>query len=124
VKKLLPLILLLFSFWALRAQTDGRLVTGIAIHPGNESALNQMDLKVFPNPVLNKKFTVELGNNTISEIRISNIAGVQVYDKKFLTPLNRYEVIVDQIPDGIYFLRVNADNNSSKTVKLLISSPH
>jgi hypothetical protein len=122
VKKLLPLILLLFSFLALSAQTDGGAFTGLGVYPGNESTMNQMDLKVFPNPVLNKKFTVELNFNQIAEIRISNIAGIQVYDKKFISPLSSFEVIIENIPDGIYFLRVSATNNTSKTIKLLIRS--
>jgi hypothetical protein len=122
VKKLLPLILLLFSFLALSAQTDGGAFTGLGVYPGNESTMNQMDLKVFPNPVLHKKFTVELNFNQIAEIRISNIAGIQVYDKKFVTPFNAFEVILENIPDGIYFLKVNATNNTSKTIKLLIRS--
>jgi len=82
-----------------------------------------MELKVFPNPVTEKKFTVELSNLNLREIHILNIAGKQVYEKKVLSNINRFEVNVEDLPDGIYFLKVHAAGNVSKTVKLMISSP-
>jgi hypothetical protein len=90
---------------------------------GTDGLIVQEDLKVFPNPVLDKKFTVELYKYAISEIKISNIAGKQVYERKFTLPVNRYEVLTNDLPNGIYLLRISASNNTFRTIKLLINSP-
>jgi hypothetical protein len=79
------------------------------------------ELKVFPNPVLQSKFTVETGPHLIREIRITNIAGVQVYLRKFPVPVQRFEVATGSIPNGVYLLRVSNTGNSAKTLKLVIS---
>jgi hypothetical protein len=81
-----------------------------------------LEFKVFPNPVLHKRFTIDLSGNSISEIRISNIAGKLVYEKKFTLPVSRFEVLTENLPDGIYLLRINAGSNTSRTIKLLINT--
>jgi hypothetical protein len=122
VKNPILLILLVLSFRFLSAQTFSRQSDGFPVSPGNENELNQPELKVFPNPVLQKQFTIELSNGYISEIRIANIAGKQVFTRKIATPETRILVEIDDLPDGIYFLRVNTFHNASKTIKLLIHS--
>lgn len=92
------------------------------VQAGTELYGSQPDLKVFPNPVLHKKFTVEITPHLIREIKITNIAGVQVYNKKFTVPVQRYEITPTDLPDGIYLLRVSNTANSAKTLKLVISS--
>jgi parvulin-like peptidyl-prolyl isomerase len=79
------------------------------------------DFKVYPNPVAGQKFTIESANQPLTEIRISNIAGKPVYQKKLNPVVNRYEVITNDLPAGIYLLHIKAADQSSKTVKLLIS---
>jgi hypothetical protein len=80
------------------------------------------DFRVFPNPVVNRKFTIEFFRQSIAEIRISNIAGQMVYVKKFTLPVQRHEVLTGDFPDGIYLLRMTSDSGSSRTIKLLINT--
>jgi hypothetical protein len=91
-------------------------------NPVDEITGSSADLKVFPNPVQNKSFNIELGNDKILEIRISNIAGSMVYRKTLPAPAEKYQVFTDNIPNGIYLLKIITANHISKTVKLLISN--
>jgi hypothetical protein len=122
VKKILLIVfvLLTFSLHPARAANESGSGSG-GIFP-DKGGLVPEEFKVFPNPVLHKKFTIDLSGNFISEIRISNIAGKQVYEKKFTLPVSRFEVSADNLPDGIYLLRINAADHTSRTIKLLIST--
>jgi hypothetical protein len=121
VKKILLIVFTLtLSLYSVRATSGSRHDAGGNSGPDGEMVT--VEFKVFPNPVLHKKFTIDLSGNSISEIRISNIAGKLVYEKKFTFTVSRFEVFTDNLPDGIYLLRINAGNNTSRTVKLLIST--
>ena len=123
MKKYLLLVLLLFPFLTLFAHTGNGPKGSISGNTGREGTYTSLEVVAFPNPVVNKRFTVEVNNHYLQGIRISNIAGIQVYEKRYTGLVNRVEVAIDNLPNGIYLLRVNADNNSSKTIKLLISIP-
>ncbi|HPT30932.1 MAG TPA: T9SS type A sorting domain-containing protein [Prolixibacteraceae bacterium] len=79
------------------------------------------DFKIFPNPVTGGKITVESIRQPLTEIRISNIAGKPVYQKKLNPAISRVEVMTHDLPVGIYVLNIKAADHSAKTVKLLIS---
>ncbi len=123
MRGLLLLMVWMIPLISLQAQSGNGAKGILPVTSGSEGAFNSQDIRVFPNPVLQKRFTVETAGRTILEIRISNIAGIMVYDKKFMIPVSRFEAIIDQIPSGIYLLRISCDNHTSKTIKLLISSP-
>jgi hypothetical protein len=89
---------------------------------GSGKELMPEEFKVFPNPVVSKKFTIEFFTQTIAEIRISNIAGQTVYIKKCTVPEQRVEVLTGDFPDGIYLLRMTSGSGSSRTIKLLINT--
>lgn len=119
MKRLLTFILGLVFFGTLSAQPVytgkvGGQVAGETIHTA-------LDVKVYPNPVHYKRFTIEVFNQTIQEIRITNIAGNQVFYKKFTAPVTRYQVVLENIPNGIYLLKITSPG-SSKTLKLLVST--
>ncbi len=95
----------------------------MTVAPGVENPVTAFDVKVFPNPVVNKRFTVETNTWAIQEIRILNIAGVEVLVKKMDTPINRVQIFTGTIPRGIYLLKISAGNQATKTLKLLISEP-
>lgn len=80
------------------------------------------EIKVFPNPVTDKWFTVEVADQNIQEIRITNIAGTAVYIRKFQGMVNRHRVTLENIPSGIYLLRVTTDTNQARTSKLLVKN--
>jgi hypothetical protein len=79
------------------------------------------EFRVFPNPVLQQKFTIESTRLPLTEIRISNIAGKPVYHKKLNPAVTRFEVMANELPPGIYLLNIKTSDHSSKTVKLLIN---
>jgi len=122
VKKILLIVFVLLTLSLHTARSANESGSGWGGIIPDKGELVPEEFKVFPNPVLHKKFTIDLSGNSISEVRISNIAGKQVYDKKFTLPVSRFEVSTDNLPDGIYLLRINASNNSSRTIKLLIST--
>jgi hypothetical protein len=122
VKKILPILFVILALFLHSAITANEFRSGTGEIPESNSSLVLEEWRVFPNPVLHKKFTIDISDNFISEIRISNIAGKLVYEKKFTLPVSRFEVSTDNLPDGIYLLRINASNNSSRTIKLLIST--
>ena len=112
------LLLLLYPLIS-RSEEGGSMMNR---NPGDEITLSSTDLKVFPNPVQNKSFHIELGNDKIHEIRISNIAGSLVYMKTLPAATGKYQVFTDNIPNGIYLLKITTANHISRTVKLLISN--
>ncbi len=114
--------MLLFAVGLLQGQESAPGVSS-ALSRGTEVQAAQPEVKVFPNPVHNRRFTVETGNALIREIRITNIAGSQIYLRKFSVPVQRFEITTENIPDGVYLLRVSNPGNTAKTVKLLVSNP-
>ena len=90
--------------------------------PGNRTELMPEDFKIFPNPVVNQKFIVETFRQPLSEIKISNITGKVVYQKKLTLPSQRYEVLTENYPDGIYLLRITTIVGATRTIKLMIST--
>ena len=91
------------------------------IKPPGKTELLPEEFRVFPNPVLHQKFTIESTRQPLTEIRISNIAGKPVYQKKLNPAVTRFEVIANELPAGIYLLNIKTADPSSKTVKLLIN---
>lgn len=91
-----------------------------AVPPSLNNEVSGLEVKMYPNPVTEKRFTVELPDNQIQEIRISNIAGVTVYQKKFQAPVYKYEITLENFTNGIYLVKVTSENRQSKTLKLLV----
>lgn len=86
----------------------------------NNDEANALEMKMYPNPVTGKRFTIELPDNLIQEIRILNIAGVTVYQKKFQIEVDKFEVTLDNFSNGVYLAKVTAQNKQSKTLKLVV----
>ena len=87
-----------------------------------QDGISLTEIKVFPNPVTEKWFTVEVSDQNLQEIRITNIAGSVVFVRKFQGMVNRHRVTIDNIPSGIYLVRVTTDTNQTKTSKLLVKN--
>lgn len=122
--KLLYLILLLiFTVGPANAQgSDWRSsqAGGEMLTPAGNDNSSVLDVRVFPNPVNDKRFTVELKDQVIQEIRIVNIAGSVVYLKRFQVPVSRHQVMLENITNGVYMLRITASNNITRTTKLMV----
>jgi len=120
--KILLLILLSFlGLTGLNAQTSGWQSAGsnLLLPAINENS-SALEIKVFPNPVSDKRVNVELFSQSIQELRITNIAGSVIFNKRFQTSVTRYQVFLGDIPNGVYLLRVTSDGNLTRTTKLMI----
>lgn len=117
----LSILFLFISLTGLYAQSAGWNTGGLdasspVINEGNSS----FEVRIYPNPVVDKRLNIELTDQTIQEIRITNIAGVIIISKKFSVPVNRHQVLLDNVPNGVYLLRVTSAGNQARTLKLMI----
>jgi len=79
------------------------------------------DLKIYPNPVRNKKVTLEMPNDEMTEIRLVSIVGKEVWKKDFEFGTSKYQIKLENIPKGIYLVQVKTTENIAIVKKLLIS---
>jgi len=81
----------------------------------------KLELKIYPNPCKADKLTLELGSQQIAEVQITNIAGKQIQKKTFSYPENKKLILLDNIQNGIYLIRVKSTNKKSVVKKLIVS---
>ncbi|MCG6187965.1 T9SS type A sorting domain-containing protein [Maribellus maritimus] len=82
----------------------------------------KIDLKVFPNPCTGQKLTVEIDNEELTELRITNIAGKVVILKKYIIPVDRVELSLNNTPNGLYLIQVKTTENKLMAKKLIVSA--
>lgn len=87
-----------------------------------ETQKNQPELKLYPNPCKDKKVTIELNADLISEIRLINIAGKEVFIKKIEIPVSRQQLELSAIPNGIFMVQVKTTDNKILVKKLLVTN--
>jgi len=80
-----------------------------------------LELRLYPNPCTDGKVTVELNNQEITEIRLSNITGKEVFLKKFQFAENKKQIQLNDIPNGLYIIRIITSNEKQVVKKLMIS---
>jgi hypothetical protein len=80
-----------------------------------------LELKVYPNPCTDGKVTVELNNQEISEVRLTNITGKEVFLKKFQLAENKKEIQLNDIPNGLYIIRIITSNQKQVMKKLMVA---
>lgn len=83
---------------------------------------NQKELKIYPNPAESGRVTLELNSGEIYEIRLINIAGKEVVYRKLDFGTQKYSLALDNLPNGIYFVRVQSTENKTIVKKLIVSS--
>lgn len=120
MKQFIISILAILCFGTVSARTDDG-PKGISVAgTGDQAGFSSREVVISPNPVYNSWFTVELTSGSISEIRILNITGTVVYQRKPDARISSYKVYTGKLPDGIYFLKITNSNHISKTYKLMI----
>ena len=82
---------------------------------------SEVDLKIFPVPVLNNRFTVTSDKAFVS-IRMTNIIGQEVTREKFNYPKNRTEVIFTNAEKGIYLITIEFDDKTKMVRKILVDT--
>ncbi len=85
----------------------------------NEEEKNEV--KVYPNPCKNNKVTIDYTLKEISEIRITNITGKQVYLKEYKFPISKIQLSLHDIPNGIYLVQISTTDKKRTVKKLMIS---
>lgn len=118
MKKIILAFLISFVFLIGFAQNKNDLSFG-QIQPNEQKEFSE--LKIYPNPCKSDKITVESFDNAITEVSISNIAGKQIFLKKFPYPENKKQLELTDVPDGIYLVKVKTDNNKRSVKKLIVS---
>ena len=88
--------------------------------PANE--MKQKELVIYPNPAESGQVTLELNSGEISEIRLINITGKEVLLEKSDYGVQQHTLKLNDIPNGIYFVRVQTTDNKTYVQKLVISS--
>jgi hypothetical protein len=86
-----------------------------------ESEKIQPELKIYPNPCKDKKVTLEFNSDLLSEIRLINIIGKEILIKKIEIPVNRIQIELTDVPNGIYMVQVKTTNERIVVKKLLIT---
>lgn len=106
-------------------------MTGFSGNPGNlfldqnKPSLgqeNRFELKIYPNPTETGRITLEMNTGEISEISLVNIAGKEIITRKIEFGTPKYLLSLDEVPSGIYFVRVKTTENKMVVKKLVVSS--
>ena len=80
------------------------------------------ELKIYPNPVKSGPVKLEMTNGKILEIHIIDIRGKKILVKKPEQAVPISEISLDEVPDGIYIVRVKTKENKLIVKKLIVSS--
>lgn len=86
-----------------------------------EENTEKSDLKIYPNPCLNKKVTIEFYNELITEIKLTNIAGKTVLFNKTEIPSEKVNLQLNNVPNGMYLVQIKSESGKIKVSKLLVS---
>lgn len=88
----------------------------------SQTEQNQPEVKVYPNPCKDNKVTIELNNQELSEIKITNIAGKQMYYKILTIPESKKQIQLQNFPNGLYLIQIKTTENKLIAKKLLVTS--
>ncbi len=83
------------------------------------SYMNPEDISIYPNPVVSNIVTVT-SDIEFDEIEILNIVGRSVFQKRFMPATIKATLNLQQLNKGIYLIRVNFNNNSLITEKIMV----
>lgn len=79
------------------------------------------ELRVYPNPCIDGKVTIEFNDQEITEIRLTNIAGKEVFLKKFQFAEHKKQIQLNEIPNGIYIIRIITSDQNQIVKKLMVT---
>ncbi|WP_372931752.1 T9SS type A sorting domain-containing protein [Mariniphaga sediminis] len=82
----------------------------------------QYELKIYPNPTRTGQITLEMNSREISEILLIDISGKTVISRKVDFGAHKYLLKLEDVPDGIYFVRVKTTANNIVVKKLIVSA--
>ena len=120
MKRIILLILVAFISVTVFSQ-NGITVYGQQNSSFLEKKQNTPELKIYPNPCKGDKVTVEFKSHQIAEIQLTNITGKQVFNKKFNFTENKIQLQLNDIPNGMYLLKVKSVDNKTVVKKFIVS---
>ncbi len=100
------------------AQSDTVLIT-FQRHAGIGDIQAGMNVSIQPNPVVSKQFTVT-GTHAINAVEIVSIVGKTVYSETCTSHPKEVKVTLNNIPGGIYLVRISYGNNQSVVSKIVV----
>jgi hypothetical protein len=114
---LITFIIVSFSVFSQNLQTSS---PGWGNQLSDENNLS-LELRVYPNPSTDGNVTIELNNQEITEIRLTNITGKEVFLKKFQFAENKKQIQFNDIPNGLYILRIKTSDQKQFMKKLMLA---
>jgi hypothetical protein len=117
---LLILIFALSTFIGYAYETEVSSVTGSEQAFTGENSRNE--LRIYPNPAINEQVTMELISMEIKEVRLINIAGRELVVRTVEPGISKYQLNLEDVPNGIYFIRVKTSDNKVVVKKLVVSA--
>ena len=122
MKKTILLILITLSFSISGFSQTERNNSFVSETPRVEAIGNSAEVKIYPNPVKNQKVTVEFSKLEITQIKINNIAGKEVFNQKFDYPETKKMVRLSDVPNGVYLIRIKTSNDQMLVKKLVVTN--
>lgn len=118
MKKIILLIIISTLYFSGFAQNSAAEAWQNGDLQGNISAFEP---KIYPNPCKQEIVTIELYEQEISEIRITNIAGKEVMLKKYPFAENKKQIQISEIPNGIYIVKIKTTDDKFLVKKLMVA---
>ena len=82
---------------------------------------NRVELNIYPNPTETGRITIEMSSGKIAEIKLVNIAGKEIISQKMESGISKYQLALENVPNGIYFIRVQSPEDKIFVKKLIVS---
>jgi hypothetical protein len=80
---------------------------------------NNQNVDILPNPVTNNQFVVKTVL-PVSVVEVLSIVGQSVYFREYGSPQRDIRVLLNTLPDGVYFVKVTFNDNQSVIKKIII----
>jgi len=119
MKRILLLLILLFIVPSIYANTyPEELIYSSSF---NEEKDRSPEIKIYPNPCKNNKITIQLESAEIVEVKISNILGKIMQKNKPEVPVNKHQILLNNLPEGIYLVHIKTSDKKTVVKKLLVT---
>ena len=79
------------------------------------------DIKIFPVPVVNKRFTVT-SDKSLVLIRLTNIIGQEITSERYKNGVKRAEITFSKAQKGFYLVTIEFEDKTRSVKKILIDS--
>lgn len=115
------IIIHLFAFLSLTCFSGERTDNANDTFLPLKTDTSRFELKIYPNPTETGRITLEMAGNDMDEIRLVNIAGKEILVRKPEPGTSKYRLVLEGVPNGIYFVRVHTTGKKVVVKKLIVS---